>query len=85
MATMRYPGGDRNHIHAIAGRNQPRQNKNAVVNEDVVRRRRATDAYNAIPKKLSGHQPHGGIDAATRSPAATGDITFRITKQMLRE
>ena len=30
---------------------------------------------------LSGHQPHGGMDAATRRPATSGEMTFLIMKQ----
>jgi hypothetical protein len=31
----------------------------------------ATVAYAAQPTKARGHQPHGGIDAATSAPAVT--------------
>lgn len=67
---MMYPGGVKNHIHASAGKNQPKPKTNPVVN-----RWRALDAVSssevniARPTNAKGHQPHGGIDEATSNPA----------------
>ena len=65
-----YPGAVKNHIHASAGKNQPKPKTKPVVN-----RWRALDAVSssevniARPTKAKGHQPHGGIDEATSNPA----------------
>jgi len=72
-----YPGAVRNHIHAIDGKNHAAAKRKPVEN-DCSRRRTATDPYIAIPAKPSGHQPHGGIDAATNSPASIGKKDRRI-------
>ena len=67
---MGYPGAVRNHIHDMAGRNQP-----VAKTKPVAKRRRGVSArysrlqYIASPTNDRGHQPQGGMEAATSSPA----------------
>ena len=75
-ATM-YPGADRNHIHANDGKNHAAAKRKPLEKECSLRRT-ATEPYIAIPTKPSGHQPHGGIDAATKRPANTGRNERRL-------
>jgi hypothetical protein len=37
-----------------------------------------------MPRKASGHQPHGGIDAATKRPAKSDFVTERDTRTVTR-
>ena len=72
-----YPGAVRNHIHAIEGKNHAAA-KRKPVEKALSLRCTATEPYNPIPKKPSGHQPHGGIDAATSKPESIGTKERRI-------
>ena len=72
-----YPGAVRNHIHAIEGKNHATAKRNPGKN-DLSRRLTAPEPYIAIPTKASGHQPQGGIDAATKSPANTKRNELRL-------
>ena len=66
-----YPGGVRSNIHNIIGYSH------AAAMSHVRRKRRAhgwsatSRSHWKIPRKASGHQPKGGIEAARVSPAST--------------
>ena len=79
-----YPGAVRNHIHAIDGKNHAAAKRKPVEN-DCSRRRTAAEPYNAMPIKAVGHQPHGGMDAATNNPARIGKEVRRIMSVTPRE
>ena len=65
-----YPGAVKNHIHASAGKNQPKPKTKPVVNRWRAREAVSSSEVNiARPTKAKGHQPHGGIDEATSNPA----------------
>jgi len=72
-----YPGAVRNHIHAIEGKNHAAA-KRKPVEKALSLRRNAAEPYNAMPIKASGHQPHGGMDAATNNPARTRRNELRL-------
>ena len=72
-----YPGAVRNHIHAIEGKNHAAANRKPV-EKALSLRCTATEPYNPIPIKPSGHQPHGGIDAATNNPATRRRNELRL-------
>ena len=75
-----YPGDVKNHIHDKAGRNQPMPKMNPTVNRwRVLSARISWDVKNAMPIKARGHQPHGGIDAATSTPAMKVLTRRRLT------
>jgi hypothetical protein len=82
IATM-YPGAVRNHIHAIDGKNHAAAKRNPGKN-DLSRRLTASEPYIAIPTKARGHQPQGGIDAATSKPERIGTKERRIMSVTLR-
>ena len=79
-----YPGAVRNHIHAIEGKNHAAAKRNPV-EKALSLRRNAAEPYNAMPIKASGHQPHGGMDAATNNPARIGKKVRRIMSATPRE
>ncbi|CAB4619057.1 unannotated protein [freshwater metagenome] len=72
MTAAKYPGFVRNHIHAIAGKNQAKAKKNAVLKGREPRRSTAVRTYIATPKNARGHHPQGGMEAATSRPATIG-------------
>jgi hypothetical protein len=77
-----YPGAVRNHIHAIDGKNHATA-KTKPGKNGLSRRLTAPEPYIAIPTKASGHQPQGGIDAATRRPESIATKAWRVTFEVL--